>query len=46
MCEDHPDYVGQCPDWANVDQYCDHSTYGEWMKENCPESCGICDQAT
>nr|XP_039271303.1 coagulation factor IX-like [Styela clava] len=34
-----------CPVWANLG-YCDHERprYTTWMAENCPESCGQCNE--
>ena len=34
----------QCADWANVEPtFCDHPTYGDWMKKYCASSCKACE---
>lgn len=39
--KDCSDTEEACPMWAKQ-QYCENTTYGTWMKKNCPRSCGSC----
>jgi len=42
VCEDDPDYADACPEYAAVEGYCKY--HEEFMKENCPKSCGLCEK--
>ena len=42
VCEDDPDYAVDCPAYAAVEGYCNY--HEEFMKKNCPKSCGLCEK--
>ncbi|XP_078360448.1 uncharacterized protein LOC144644783 isoform X3 [Oculina patagonica] len=44
VCEDDPDYADGCPEMAAVEGYCKDNE--DFMRKNCPKSCGYCSEAT
>ena len=42
VCEDDPNYADGCPAYAAVENYC--TDQEEFMKKNCPKSCGLCEK--
>ena len=42
VCEDDPNYADGCREKAEIKNYCKDQE--EFMRKNCPESCGFCSE--
>jgi len=40
VCQDLPNMARACPGWT---VYCNNKSYKQFMKTNCPATCGMCD---